>query len=154
MAVDAGAPIDSTDFAGDLDDHETRIVSLEGVTAATGVDVDALQLDIVARLGAVDGSIPGIDGTVNGSTTQTYLQAGSKVGTTSGGGELTVSFGTAFPNGVLSVVVCNGDIAAAAFSVAVVSADDGGFTVRCDSDLVGTPLASTVVRVNYWCIGW
>lgn len=85
--------------------------NLEGLRDGTeinnGVITSAkmLGIDMFGVTGAIDGSVPAA------GTGQFYIQAGSSVGVFASNA-LDISFPTAFPNGLLTVVVVDGDSAA------------------------------------------
>lgn len=77
---------------------------------------------------------------------QFYMQSGSTVGAFSSGA-LSVSFPTAFPTGVLSIIVCNGDDAGGgSMSVSQANTSTSGFRAQKTGD--GT------FRVNWIAIGF
>lgn len=79
-------------------------------------------------------------------TGQFYIQAGSDVVTTNAGGDQTITFPTAFPNAVISVVATDGDD----LSTRAVSIQGATTTVFNFS----SPVVSGNVRINWIAIGW
>ena len=76
-----------------------------------------------------------------------YYQTGTSVATTSGGGDITINFPTAFPSGVVSVVATYGDVVQGNVGLAVWGVSLSSFNVRCWVSGVG-------LRVNWIAIGW
>lgn len=123
------------------------------VTAGKIVTAEMLRWEVVAPLEGVNGSMFGIDGVVNPSTTQCFIMFGSYVDETDLDGEMTVTFSTPFANGIQTLVPANGDAASGGWTPAVVDANAGGFVVAAMQDLT-TPLPSAIIRVNLMAIGW
>lgn len=78
--------------------------------------------------------------------------AGSVVVTLNTSGEATVTLPSAFPNGLVTVVVSNGDTAAGGTSMGTRGHTRASFVVR--SFTGPTPDGAIARRVNYVAIGW
>lgn len=85
------------------------------------------------------------------------IQGGSVVDTTSVGGRILVQYPTAFPTGVISIVVCNGNDAAGGSNIVAVDYDDSdsltGFYATWRDD-AGALVTGVSRRVNWIAIGW
>jgi hypothetical protein len=99
-------------------------------------------------------------GLVGGATTlssiQPLIQCGEDVTVTSAAGGITISYPTAFPNGVLAVVVCNGDEQTQeGDTVALIQGNHvkSSFGVRWH-DAAGDPVVSASRRTAWIAIGW
>ncbi len=99
-----------------------------------------LGIDLLGRTTAITGSAP------TAGTGQFYIQAGSSVGVFSSNA-LDISFPTPFPNGVLSVVVTDGDNSAGG-GLSVTQANINASSFRAQSPSDGTK------RVNWIAIGF
>lgn len=120
--------------------------------------VDAQVLTRLKDGNAADTSDAGVVGTVNHVTAQLLWQAGSTVGTTSGAGGITITYPTAFPTGVLTVVVTNGDtdfgIGSDYCNVDQSSNSVTSFVSRWYDGATGAVVASEQRRTNWIAIGW
>jgi hypothetical protein len=97
----------------------------------------------------LDGAFP------NSNTTQIYIKGGTIQGTTNGAGDFSFNYGaSAFPNGVVTAVVCPGAAVFGAYQFAMHdTGDNGQVSVRvCNAN--GTAAASTSVRFNFIAFGW
>ncbi len=90
-------------------------------------------------------------GTVDLDKTQTYWQAESTVCMTTASGTCVVAYPKAFPHGVISAVVANGDTLAA-WSSGAVRFD--AFDLMATQMSVQTGAPSALVRINYTVMGW
>jgi len=107
-------------------------------------------------------SPPGV--TLAGSWTNQPLimTAGTLVATTGTGltaGEVNLTFPTAFPNGLISVVAMSGDQAAVGDMLvvgnqSVVAANAGGIILICLNAGPGTPISGVTVRINWVAVGF
>lgn len=79
-------------------------------------------------------------------TGQFYTQVGTTVGTTNVSGDLTITFPAAFPNGIITVIACQGDITTGGL-VAAYLFTPSNFAVRMAN-------ANTSARINWIAIGW
>lgn len=104
--------------------------------------VPADHLRMLNTSSALVGTAPSVSG-----STRWLMQAGSVVGTTNIYGVYAVTFPTAFPNGVLSVVTNNGDNTGPS-STWVFGATTSLFYVTFPG------YASVPARCNYFAIGW
>lgn len=143
MAVpDAGDPIVVDDFAAALDDHETRIGDMEPELSAVVAHADAIDNALVGYLKSTD------------PFTQYIWKADSSFITTDPAGQGSITFSTPFPNGILAVIVSNGDQSTAIFFVGVISKTVNGFSYQCDADSTGSaPVASAALRLEWIAIG-
>lgn len=101
-----------------------------------------LGIDLFGVTSAVAGSVP------TAGTGQFYMQSGTSVTTTNGAGGGAVSFPTAFPNGILSVVICDGDgnpLRSCSLINSQITASGFGFV---------SSVASVPVRINWIAIGF
>lgn len=131
-------------------------VTIRGATtAATGiptlVGVKVNDKVWLLPIGAIDGPgwlIIGVQGGLP------ILKSGSLVGTTNSGGDLAVSFPTAFPAAYESIVVSNGDANVSTLLVfSIFSASTAGFSVNTRISNTGAVLASTSIRLNWMATG-
>lgn len=96
-------------------------------------------------LSGVSGNVLGT-GPPTANTGQFYMQAGSNVATTNSAGNMNIAFGTAFPNGILSISVSNGD-GSLKLGVQQSTVGTTGFSIV--SEVISGPL-----RVNWIAIGY
>lgn len=87
-------------------------------------------------------------------TNQLLLRAGSSVITTNGSGIATISFGGAFPVGVGTVVVVNGDADTLAVNFHLTNVELNDFTVFATTVGTGAVTASQQLRCNWIALGW
>lgn len=88
--------------------------------------------------------------------TDWYHKVGQTVILTDVNGFATINFGTAFPNGIITVVPAIGDLVTSAgveLCVDAANVTAAGFRVRL-RDGTGTPLAGSNVRIVYTAWGW
>ena len=81
-------------------------------------------------------------------TGQFYMQAGSTIVTTNAGGDATITFPTAFPTGLLTVLATDGDDSGSTAVVSIVGTGTTRSSFNLSSPKVGT------VRINWIAIGW
>lgn len=132
--------------AGDIGtaDLADSAVSTAKIADSAVTPQKMLGIDMFAVDSTADGATPPAAG-----TGQFYIQSGTSVKTTNGAGGLSVTFPTAFPNGVLNVVVCDGDgNPTRVVSLIGSQVSKTGFGAVYDS------LPSTPVRISYIAIGW
>lgn len=120
--------------------YDTTVGAMFTWSGSAWVPSDHLRLLNTAS--ALVGTAPSVSG-----STRWLMQAGSVVGTTSIYGVYLVTFPTAFPNGVLTVVTNNGDNTGPT-STWNYGATTSGFYV------VFPGYASVPARANYFAIGW
>jgi len=153
----AGLDADLVVLSQDLDSASQSIA--ETNLDLSGLDT-ALNQELTGRLeagttGPSTGTIVG--GVVAPASTQMLWQSATTVQVTNGSGETTIAFPTAFPNGVASVLVSNGEDFAALGSVgfAVVNSQvtTSGFVVRARVGGGGL-VPNQVLRFNWIAIGW
>lgn len=77
------------------------------------------------------------------------------VGSTDSSGNLPISFPIAFPNGILTILVCPGDNVASLSQVQVEESTvtTSGFTAGCLTN-TGAIINTELVRVNVLAFGW
>lgn len=109
---------------------------------------------VKARPKAPNATLNGRSGNINGSTTQLIVQAGSTVGTTSLGGDLTITFPSAFPTGLLSCMLVNGDPVAVGDFLPQLRSSTLSSVVARVVNMAGAVVASTSVRIDWIAIGW
>jgi hypothetical protein len=116
------------------------------------------QLAAAALLRAKDGTAAGtqagVSGTMTHGTHQLLVQGGKDLSATSAIGGIAISFPTAFPNGLLSVMVCDGNTDLSSGGMCGLDgADVDGFTVRWFDD--GGVVVDTSNRTTNWiALGW
>jgi hypothetical protein len=127
---------------------ETKLASNSVATAkiadsaVTAPKIGGIRLS--GRGAAVDSGTP-----PSASTTLFLAQAGSTIVTTNGSGDATISLPTAFPGGILTVVVCDGDDASNSGTFAGISSGTSKASFN-----VSSSKATTAIRVNWIAIGW
>lgn len=125
------------------------------VDAATSSISSTVTSGLLARAKFPNASMSGYSGSVNLSTTQPIIQAGSVAGTTNGTGYLSISFPSAFPTGILTVILTNGDQDAATYGLTTASGvSTSGFSARAVNPNSGGAYTNQGVRFNYIAIGW
>ncbi len=164
-------------LTANITDKRPRAVALGGTTVCTsatrptvalyeGLDIYETDTDRVLTYDGTNWVVVGVrwdsvDSAVGTTPTATQkrelpliIQSGSKVVTTSALGGNSITFPFAFPNGVLSIVVAQGDgTAGAAEMVAVEAPTLSGFTSRFyDHD--GAVSASVARRLNWIATGF
>jgi hypothetical protein len=82
------------------------------------------------------------------------IQTGNDVLGTNAGGDTTLNFPVAFPNGLLSVQVMSGDSSAGRFTVAVNGTGGSTSAINLHLDREGSNLGGISVRVSWLAIGW
>jgi hypothetical protein len=120
---------------------------LSNLTVANGAGIT-----LVPSSGSPQGLVPSNIGT---PTIQTFIQAGSFVGTTNASGDLgPITFPVAFPTAYDTIVVCNGDATVSTtLIVSVFSPSATGFTVNVRTAPTGNPFALTAMRLNWFALG-
>lgn len=127
----------------------------------------------ISQLGSIQ--LGGIGFSMGGGTpgpnTPFFIQAGTKVNTTDGGGYSTIVWPKPFPNGLLTVVALNGDDWATSGNTFFASSGNERFhgtaaygnktswtyvvlTQDRNTNQVGRAPANIVHRINYVAIGW
>jgi hypothetical protein len=105
--------------------------------------------------GGAGPSLPSLGTSPSLGTGRILIQAGSTAAITDAGAGLTITFPFPFPNGLLSVVGCNGDhINRPNSLVEVYLATTNLSQVNFTNYQAGTLLVSTTVRINWIAIGY
>ena len=120
--------------------YDTTVGAMFTWSGSAWVPADHLRMLNTAS--ALVGTAPSVSG-----STRWMMQAGTVVGTTSAFGVYAVTFPTAFPNGVLTVVTNNGDNTGPTTTY-VYSYSTSSFAV------VFPGYNSVPARCNYIAIGW
>ncbi len=142
-----------------VDNADNARVKLDGTTAFTGIpsgpDADPTTDNQFARKKYVDKR-------VKADTANVVMKAADAVVTTDAFGQATVTFASAFPTAISTVVVTSGDAGVPTQFIAVVSKTTSNFVVRCFTQTVvadgfgGFALQRAIsqgVRVSYVAIG-
>lgn len=117
--------------------------------------VDAADL-LRAKDGTAAGAQTGVSGTITHGTHQLLIQSGTHTGIPSASGGVTISFPTAFPTGVLTILVANGDTDAASSVIVGVDHSTVGlssFVARMYDD-TGAVVTNNTRRWNWIATGW
>lgn len=141
--VAAGDDINADDFAGELDDHESRIGSLE---------VDVAAVEPTTRLKGINAMMDGAIGSINPAVTQAYWQGETVDVGLDANGEGTVPFAAAFQLVVQEVQLTNANADVAMFSIGILDFALSGVDIRCHY-LDGNPVASITVSICYAATG-
>jgi hypothetical protein len=150
-----GDTLSAADLNGNFSALDQRVTTVEQAEATS-------EQQILARMKAGSNvSIPqGSNGTVAGgpvnpSATQMLWQAGSSVTGTDANGLGTVFYPTPFPNGVLSVIVVDGDANGPPHIMGLAGATNTtSFRTRV-FDANGAPITNAgLVRYNWIAVGW
>lgn len=143
----AGLADNAVTSAKILDSAVTSAKVLDGTIAPADLSLAYTQMFAVGS--ALAGSAP-----APSPTALTYkIQAGTLVFTTDAAGNWTFTFPTAFPNGLLSVVVSNGDTTITDAIANTVGGTASGTTIRMEHGN-GAAINAGLVRVNWIAIGW
>lgn len=108
---------------------------------------------IIGAASIIGTKLAGAGTTISGSapsptTNNFFTQAGSSITATNGSGIGTVGFPTTFPNGLLTVVIVQGDTTAGNVPFAVLPSSNGNhFDFQC-------PTVSALMRLNWIAIGF
>jgi hypothetical protein len=142
-----------------VDNADNARAKLDGTTAFTGIpsgpDSDPTTDNQFTRKKYVDKR-------VKADTANVVMKAADAVVTTDSFGQATVTFASAFPTAVSTIVVTSGDASVPAQFIAVVSKTTSNFVVRCFTQAVvadgfgGFTLQRAIsqsVRVSYVAIG-
>lgn len=155
-AVPSGPAVDPTS-----NDQFTRKKYVDDKDAALQTSITNLTTTVTTNKTAQDTGLAA-RATVSGISNP-IIKTGEAVGTTDANGQLSISWaGGAFPNGIATVVIVNGDANGGAGFYSVVSRSTSGCTVRAyaltSSNPYGTyaldRFAGASIRVNYIAIGW
>jgi hypothetical protein len=129
----------------------SSIATLQSQSTTLTSDISGIDTSLAARLAAMNvtesalATDAGSGGSINGSTDQLFLQAGTYVASATSG-SLTVPFKTTFPHGLLTVVEVPGDSGDGACEVTTWTTYN--FTVYCAA------VDNGGVRINYIAVGW
>lgn len=111
--------------------------------------VTTINMKFFGANAALAGSPPAID---TGSV-QFKLQAGTTVDTTSASGLMTLTFPNAFPNGLITCVVCQGGNTVQDLIFATTGGSASSITIVAIHGN-NTPSNTQLVRYNWFAIGW
>ncbi len=145
-------------------DLNTNFSALDSQLTTTAGDVTALgmqlgqasteRLKTGTQVSLPSGpSGPLTPGPVNPATSQMLWQSASSVEIADAAGNVIITYPSAFPNGVLSSVVMNGDSNFGAITFGLIDNSKSSMTVRAFNS-AGAPLANTIMRFNWIAIGW
>lgn len=147
-----------TDFTNATHNHQnaTGAGTLNGATAIQPATItgDRLVADTVTPDKMLGVDVWNYSNAIVGSppaagSGQFYLQAGTDVVTTDGNGNGSFNYPTAFPNGVLSVIVCDGDTSSGAKTATVIQ----GSMTKSLCEIHSTILAGSA-RIDWIAIGF
>ena len=82
------------------------------------------------------------------------FQGGTFVATTNGSGDVTLVFPRPFLNGVLTVIVIQGDTTSPLANPVTTAYTLTQCTIRVFNSSTGAPLGGNLMRFNYYVIGW
>lgn len=100
------------------------------------------------------GSAGALRGTVAPVGTGVTVQTGNSLITTNAGGDTTLTFPVAFPNGLLSFMAVSGDSSVGRFTVAVIGSGGGNGLLNLHLDREGSSLGGVTARISWTALGW
>lgn len=171
LGVATGVPTSGATYPTNAPSIPSNAIALAWINVTAGAaSIDNAHITQLATRGLPQNAIPAYraNAVMVGSSTnlntnltnnanQPYTQGGTLVATTDAAGNVAISYPTAFPNGVITAVVCNGD----SNTGNIIMAISGAFTQNLTTLYVNAKVANTgavvgsaTVRINWTATGW
>lgn len=171
LGIAQGVPTSGATYPANATAIPANAIALAWITVAAGTaSITTANITALATRGLPYNTIPAYraSSVMVGSSTnlntnlqnnaiQPYTQAGTVVATTDAAGNVAIAYPSAFPNGVISATVCNGDSNTGNLLMAIAGAFTQNLTtlyVNAKVANTGAVVGSSTVRINWTATGW